>query len=174
MGQLLRVLVVLFSVVAAMASATKPAEPTTPIARTASSGAGFDATWSAVVDVFADHNWAITTIDKASGIIATDWMNAGADGERFADCGSAPMLHEDPIEARFNVRVKGDAADATMTVNVSFRRTRSLPDRTDSHVVQCNTRGVVEALIQDEALATARRATRRRAIATDAGVAPAD
>lgn len=49
--------------------------------------AGFDKTWDAVVDYFADQRMPIRTLERASGFIATDRMHLGsAQAEAWANC----------------------------------------------------------------------------------------
>src|SRR5689334_6312594 len=44
-------------------------------------------TWDAVIDQFAARNIPIRTIERASGLIATDQLTVGREGYWWADCG---------------------------------------------------------------------------------------
>src|SRR5262249_15246197 len=80
--------------------------------------ASFATTWSAAVDVFAESNVPIETIDRASGLLVPApllYLSESSDST-WADCGQAlgglfkggyhPVI---PDAARYNVRVKGDS-----------------------------------------------------------------
>lgn len=115
--------------------------------------AGEDDVWPAVIDVFGERGWPITNMERASGFISTDWMLAST---RIMDCGSDGLLTSlrDP-QVRFNVVVRGTAADdVTVTVNATMRARRIAPGALDGVLIECNSRGVVEAEI-DAALRTA-------------------
>jgi hypothetical protein len=142
----LRGAVVIGSLIAGAGSASAPAQHN--VKRSARIDHSFDDTWSALIDVFADHSWAIDKVDKASGLITTDWMSLGLDGDTYADCGSAPLADKSPTQVRFDVRVKPDGDAASITINTTFRQARSIAD---AHgVVDCSSRGSVEALIRRE------------------------
>ena len=44
-------------------------------------------TWDAVVDLFAARDIPIRTIDRATGLVATDELSVGTEGRKWADCG---------------------------------------------------------------------------------------
>jgi len=170
MGNILRVAVLAASVLAAIGSASAPKQH--DVQRASTLHAGYDDTWSAVIDVFADHNWAIDKLDESSGIITTDWMSLGSHGSEYADCGSAPLASTETPQVRFNVRVKEDDGGTSITVNTSFRVTRTFDN--SSRVIECTSKGEVEATIRSETEQAARANGRRKrpepAIAVDAGV----
>lgn len=145
-GNLLRATLVTGSVIVAAASATAPKSHR--VNKSAEVLHGFDQTWTALIDVFSEHNWAIGNMEKDSGLITTDWMSVGDDGERFADCGSEGMAVVKATQVQFNVRVKGDERVATLTVNTKFRQERYFDGNT--FMADCNSRGTVEARIQNE------------------------
>lgn len=123
-------------------------------AKSADMAAPFDPTWDAVIDVFADRNWAITNMEKASGLITTDWMRLSSE-DRFADCGGSGLASVVTREIRFNVLVRGKGPAATVTVNATFRELRSFDGR--EGYVDCESTGAVERLIHqlvDERLAS--------------------
>lgn len=116
-----------------------------PVRAQASIAAGFESTWSALVDLFSDRNWAIEHIDKDSGLITTDWMELGKGAATYADCGTAPLADIPSTQVRFNVRVRADGDSTWVTVNASFRQLRVLDDA--RAMVDCNSTGEVEQLI---------------------------
>lgn len=143
---ILRIGAVLVGVVAAGASATAPAKH--DVQRATSVSSDFDATWSALVDLFADRNWAILQLSKESGIITTDWHSLGDLADVYADCGGSGLSSVHGTQVRFNVRVKSDDARSEVIVNASFRQLRSFDNLSD--IVDCASRGAVEALIHEQ------------------------
>lgn len=119
--------------------------PTTaPTPRTAVSvNAPFAKTWDAVIDVFSDRNIPIRTIDRASGLIATDDLSVGSEGTEWADCGKNNEAPIAPLLATYNVLVRGDSTRSTVKVTVKWgSTTRLLGGRPIG--VDCVTRGVWE------------------------------
>lgn len=105
--------------------------------------ADIDSAWSAVIDVFAEHNWPIQTTDKQSGLIATDWMRLSDDeAKRFADCGGSGLASVERAEIRFNVRVKEEGTGSTAAVNALFREWRSFDGKV--WPVDCVSTGGIE------------------------------
>lgn len=82
-----------------------------------------DQTWRAVIDHFADSNIPIRTIDRGSGLIATDDLLIQDPTEArlsWADCGSKvgePVAAE---KAVYNVRVR-ESGDTLSTVQITVR-----------------------------------------------------
>lgn len=124
----------------ALLTACVPQPPEPAPAREATRVAvGFDQTWDAVIDHFAERTIPIATIDKASGLIATDRLRVSlSDGRRWADCGTdgwdTPMSAETVI---YNVLVRGDESSSTVKVTASW----SNPDGQ----WECTSRGIYEA-----------------------------
>lgn len=145
MWNVARVCVVLASFVAAVGSATAPKAH--DVQKTLTVHGDFESTWSALIDVFSDHSWDIDKIDKSSGIITTDWMKLDNDGAAYADCGSS-IATTVGTQVRFNVRVKDDDDRTSVTVNAKFRQGRTFAD--SSTIINCESLGAVEALIQRE------------------------
>jgi len=92
----------------------------------------FDAVWSALIETFADNSWPIDTIEKASGLITTDWLSIPAgplatryeEAEALADCGTEGGLISVPQYAgkmKFNVFVKTVAAGTELRVTCTFQ-----------------------------------------------------
>ncbi len=112
-----------------------PTRDATPVA------ASFDATWNAVIDHFAATNIPISTIERASGIIATARLSVTReDAMVFADCGgrypaedletlqlSGVRLQRASMERMFvassvvyNVLVRGDGERSSVRVTASW------------------------------------------------------
>lgn len=114
------VVVVVLAVVACT-----PVPPAPPAPRGAMEiSAPFNVSWNTAVDVLADRNVAIKTIDRSSGLIvaepvAVDPNNAGG----LADCGkSAEGFTMMPTHATWNLVVRGDTTRSTAKATVRFVR----------------------------------------------------
>lgn len=162
MGNHLRVVTVGMAVLVSAASATAPGKHSVQKARTID--ATYDATWTALIEVFAEHNWAIANMEKDSGLIATDWMAIPNDSP-FADCGGSGIARELGTQIRFNVFVRDLDGDAQVTVNTSFRQLRSFDGK--QAIVDCTSKGEVERQIHQELAVRAPR-TKPRTVASDA------
>ena len=85
--------------------------------------APFDRVWLATVDVFAERNIPIRTMDRASGFISSDELNLSdpaSSSVAWADCGTVdgePVL---PDKAVYNIRVRGDSTRTTVQVTVRW------------------------------------------------------
>ncbi len=104
--------------------------------------ASFAKTWDAVIDVFAERNIPLRTLDRSSGFAATDEL--GVDGSaRWADCGS-DAIHGDvgPRHAIWNVRLKGDSTAALILVTARWWMFRG--KGTNGRRIDCVTTGVWE------------------------------
>lgn len=115
-------------------------------------GAPFDATWDRVIDVFGERVWPIDNVERASGLITTDWMIVSEGPELYMDCGRAGMLrtHRDH-EVRLNVLVREAERGAEVTVNAAMRATAW--DDVDGHpieIVNCVSTGVLEREIHED------------------------
>ena len=89
-----------------------PAEPRDATSVSASMGQ----TWDAVIDLFAARNIPIRAIERASGIIATDGLSVdSADGVKWADCGRVGPRLIPANNAIYNVLVRGDSANSSLT-----------------------------------------------------------
>lgn len=146
MGSLLRIAVVVVGVIAAAASATAPGRH--DVQRATVIASDFDATWAALVDLFADRNWAILQLSKESGLITTDWHRLDELEGGYADCGGSGISSVHGTQVRFNVRVKSNDARSEVIVNASFRQLRSFDGR--ASIIDCASRGAVEAMIHEQ------------------------
>jgi hypothetical protein len=121
--------------------------PAPPAPRSSMSvNASFGKTWDAVIDVFAQRNIPIRTLERASGFVAAEVASVERvqlDQEHpWADCGRpARGFPMQPTTAFYNVRVKGDSMRSTVQVTVNW-----------NHIVKvgaqpqpCSTKGVWES-----------------------------
>ena len=110
-----------------------PAEPRDATSVNASMGE----TWDAVIDLFATRNIPIRTIERASGIIATEGLKVEEeDGAEWADCGKYGNIHYRPTTGIYNVLVRGDSSSSTVrtTVRWSYITPKVNLDCTSSYV----------------------------------------
>lgn len=123
---------------AACATAPRPHE----VQRSETIDADVDTTWAALISLFGERGWPIATLDKGSGMIATDWLKM-PDG--YADCGSAPLAHIVGTKGRFNIIARSVDDGTRITVNAKFQQVRTLGDV--AGVVDCTSTGGVETQI---------------------------
>lgn len=125
--------------------------PATPVA------ASFGKTWDAVVDVFAERNLPIRTLDRSSGLIVPNALliPAGNAAEKqkalsYADCGSTMGVPIPPAVAQFNVVVRGDSSSSTVQVRAfySYGADKNPLTGADSPSKSCVSRGVLESDIE--------------------------
>ncbi len=150
--RVLRVCLVVVMVALAAASATAPKPH--DVERSGLIHAPLDATWKAIIVLFGERGWPIATIDRSSGIIATDWLRMP---DEVADCGSAPLATTVGTKGRFNIIAMAVAGGTQLTVNTTFQRVREF----DGHVrvVDCVSLGTVEQSVISRVADRAARAT---------------
>jgi hypothetical protein len=122
----------------------KPAEPREGTLVRASHGE----TWDAVIDLFALRNIPIRTIERVSGIIATEALRVDpVEGAAWADCGTMGDVELTPTTAIYNVLVRGDSAESTVrtTVNWSYAGDELNYECSSSHVWERNLEREVKA-----------------------------
>ncbi len=83
-------------------------------------------TWDAVIDMFAERNIPIRTIERASGIIATEQLSVGPEGKVWPDCGRSFSGTVLPNYAIYNLLVRGDSSSSRVKATVR----RSLTSKT--------------------------------------------
>lgn len=160
-----KIVLVVVGVVVLAASATAPT--TRKVQTSASVPVGYDLAWEALIDLFDERGWSIQGMDKASGLITTDWLSLGSDAEAYADCGSAPLAQTIETAIRFNVRVKGDDDSVDVNVNTAIRTVREFDGRTRK--IDCVSTGAVEQMIHQQvqrgglALESRKKSTKRQA-----------
>ena len=114
-------------------------------------GSTFDRVWDSVIDLFGERTWAIDNLERASGLITTDWMLTGEMSESYMDCGRPGGFDVDSDhQVRFNVVVRETDNGATLTVNTSMRAFRAPLGGGVTSVVSCVSTGVLEREVHDE------------------------
>ena len=118
----------------------------------------YDAIWSELIAWFGSENIPIRTIDKASGIISTDYSLSPDKFAYYADCGSSGFMKEvmrDGLTANFNVvAAKVTDLETKVTINVFFNSkiketiysTRGKYEDVITDT-KCNSRGLLEEKI---------------------------
>jgi predicted small lipoprotein YifL len=113
--------------------------------------APFAKTWEATVDVFAERNIQIKTIDRASGIIAAEPQSLTTiAADSLADCGhsSTGGALQDRMarteSATWNVLVRGDSTKATVKATVRFAFVSGLNGQT----YECSSTGRWEKALE--------------------------
>ena len=106
----------------------------------------FAATWDATIDHFAEDNIPISTIERASGIVATTRLGVDPETALIAsDCGTGQGIYYDvrfrATDAIYNVLVRGDERSSTVRVTVSWSNPAAS--------FECTTTGVWEAETQE-------------------------
>lgn len=105
--------------------------------------ASFGRTWDTVIDLFAEDNIAISTLDRASGFIVAERALATKADSAFADCGFAIMNQRfTPGSAKYNIVVRGDSGKSTVRTNVRWTES-------PSGAYPCHTTGKWERMVQE-------------------------
>ena len=121
----------------------RPGTPTPPAA--AEIAAPVARTWDAAADVLAERNLPVRTMDRASGFMSTDQMAVeGRDAKRWADCGAVLGTRSEADRATYSVLVRGDSVRSTARVTVRWTQ----GGRGGEELVECTTRGTLEAEVQ--------------------------
>lgn len=132
----------------------KPPPPPTP--RDASLvTASMGQTWDAVIDLFATRNIPIRTIERASGLIVTDALRVGQEGNTYASCGTKNGKVLAPDRATYNVLVRGDSSMATVRTTVLWTRTA------EPIVPECTSTFIWERALETDVKARAERQGRQ-------------
>lgn len=131
--------------------------PTPPAAPTPHNGvdigASFGRTWDAVIDEFARNNIPIKTIDRSSGLIATDALKVGPSLAEAADCGKDAVAGTVyPTDATYNALVRGDSSHATLRITVRWTRIGKSRELGDRSIVneECSTRATWETSLEQK------------------------
>ncbi len=80
--------------------------------------ASYDAAWAAILQTFAELELPISTLEKESGLVATDWILV-EDPDELMDCDDGYRN----AEMRFNVFLSTVAGGQEMTITSSSRAT---------------------------------------------------
>ena len=107
-----------------------------------------DVTWDAVIAVFGERTWPISTLERVSGFIATDWLSV-SERTDVLDCGGNRYA-QNRGQVRFNVVVKADSDAVTaLTVNAAMRGPQPVVLGSGGGVLTCFSTGVLEAEIAE-------------------------
>jgi hypothetical protein len=118
-------------------------------------GASAGQTLDVVVDLFAARNLPIQTIERVTGLVATDELTVGTEGRTWADCGKLHSVLLGPDRAIYSVLVRGDSA--TSSVKATVRWTYSAARRGG---IECSTNHAWEEGFEAAVKAQAERGSR--------------
>jgi hypothetical protein len=112
-------------------------------------------TWDAVIDLFGLRNIPIRTIERVSGIVATEGLSVDSvDGKAWADCGRVGRRQVPANNAIYNVLVRGDSTASSVRANVLWRHV------TLKGNIECTSPYVWERLFESDVKARAEAASR--------------
>lgn len=122
--------------------------------------ASFGRTWDSVIDVFAERNVLIRTLDRASGFVVAETQSVNAeDAVEFADCGTDAMRNPRiASNATWNLLVRGDSTRSTVKASVRFVRlysTRGALSPIQDATQECSSLGIWETQVEDAVKARA-------------------
>lgn len=116
--------------------------------------ADYDAVWTAVIEYFATANLPIQTIEKDSGLIVTEWMDASEnsisakENKLYCDCGGAGLTVRRWTSGKFSIHVKRlPGGNADLRVTCTFQQGREIMDTVT--VTDCPSTGYLEKMIHD-------------------------
>ena len=113
------VVVVLFVLTACVTTQAPAATPVPLVATEVAAPAA--RTWDAVIDVFAERNIPILSMDRSSGFVATDALVVRKySGGRLAQCGTVLGVPIAPSRATYSIVVRGDSARSTVKATVRW------------------------------------------------------
>lgn len=126
--------------VSACATAPTPHE----VRHTSLIKASRDTVWDALVAELAEKGWGVATIDRTSGLLATQWLRVP---DTYADCGSAPLANVAMTRVRLSIVVTSADDGANFSVNTTFQQLRTFGE--SRGVVECYSTGRVEELVTE-------------------------
>jgi hypothetical protein len=113
----------------------------------------YDEAWSAVVEYFAIASLPIQTIEKASGIIVSSWLDATSPEDPFCDCGTGEgVFIEGWRRGKFNVFLKETTpgnVELRVTCTYQQQRTIYVPSGNHEQIAPCNSTGNLETALQE-------------------------
>ena len=125
--------------------------------------ASFDATWDAVIDLFAEQHIGIQLLDKPSGLIVAVPFEVPPDSAvRWASCGGFKRGIEPEViflatHAEYNIRVRAPAPGSTIRVTARWT-TRNPDDSGRPKEAVCETTNEWESGFESRVRAVAERA----------------
>lgn len=138
----------------------QPIAPAPPVPHNAVDvSASFGRTWDALIDQFAARNIPIKTIDRSSGLIATDALKVDASVADASDCGKDWMSTTmSATDATYNALVRGDSTRSTLRVTIRWVRagpSRAMGQAGTFVSEECSTRGTWESDFESRVKAAA-------------------
>jgi len=115
----------------------------------------YDFIWTAIIETLSDLQLPIQTIEKDSGLIATDWIPFTKEaGKEYADYGKLGLLeHADTLEGKFNIFVKKiTETSCEVRVNCTFEQSTRNLEGDFVRRAPCVSTGVLEADIYNSIL----------------------
>lgn len=143
-----RKLAALSLLVTACAAPTPPAPPAPRTAMTVN--APFAKTWGAVIDVLADNNISVKTLDRSSGFVVAERVTVPFKGGKespYADCGRKMGIPQPPTHADYSVRVKDAGSTSTVQVTATWLEYNPLVSKMPQQG-NCSTKGVWESAME--------------------------
>jgi uncharacterized lipoprotein len=109
----------------------------------------FENVWTATIETFAELNLPILNMEKASGLITTDWIQLN--DPTMSDCGKqGVMSSEQGRRVKFNVFVKTVGGDACeMKINAMFETMVATYGNSGLSAQTCVSTGKFEKQIYD-------------------------
>jgi uncharacterized lipoprotein len=109
--------------------------------------ASFDAVWEATIEVFAEQHIPISSLEKDSGIISTEWASAIKED---MDCGSVSMFGKDlSRKGQYDVFVhEVDSGAVEVQVNTQWQASRYSMGRYVNDV-SCSSSGRTEKMFHE-------------------------
>ena len=149
---------IVLALAAALIGCAKVTPPGPPVPHSAMDvSASFGRTWDAAIDQMTQRTLPIKTIERVSGLIATDVLTADSTHWTEADCGKdLDRVAFVPSHATFNVLVRGDSAHSTVRVTVRWMSVGLNESKRVISVI-CSTRGVWETRLENQIKEVAER-----------------
>lgn len=107
--------------------------------RESSFQAPFDTVWDAAIATFSALDLPISTLEKESGVLATDWILID-DAEEWMDCDGDVRA----AEGRYNAILRATASGTRMTLTASYRA-----QDPEGVAVRCGSTGEMEERIRE-------------------------
>jgi hypothetical protein len=114
-------------------------------------GADFNKTWAAVVDVLSAHNFPVESIERESGLVTTDWVSLGY-GTKTCSCPGSILAVFSNHRMKVSVFVKVAGEGTSFRIRCHF-------EGFDSNIMKqwttCNSLGVTEKTLSENILKVA-------------------
>lgn len=120
----------------------------------------FAKTWASTVEVMADGEWPVESIEKDSGLITTEFVNTGSDvGNKYTDCPLGPrgVTGFSQRRGKLSILVKSISEnDTSVRINTHFEAFKGGGSLLGGEAgwMLCNSTGLVEMDIFNKIKAT--------------------